>query len=248
MTPVEIERVKVERLTQVKPSTVNREVGFLKHVFNVAIRDDKTDHNPVSKVRMLKEPSGRVRYLSDAEEMRLMSVLTTESECERIRFLVQTGLRKSEFANLRWKDLDMKAGVITIPRSKNGETRHVPMTSVVRSILGRMPRPIDPSVLVFPSTEGTPHTHWAEKAFPEAIRAAHIGDFRFHDLRHTFASRLAMEGVDLLTIKELGGWKTLSMVQRYAHLSPSHRNHAIERLVTRKVETQVPVSESGVAL
>jgi len=59
---------------------------------------------------------------------------------------------------------------------------------------------------------------------------------RFHDLRHTFASRLAMEGVDLLTIKDLGGWKTLSMVQRYAHLSPGHRQNAIERLVTRQTE------------
>ena len=84
---------------------MNREVGFLKHVFNVAIRDGKTDRNPVSKVRMLKEPSGRVRYLSDEEEMRLMSALATDSERERIRFLVQTGLRKSEFANLRWKDV-----------------------------------------------------------------------------------------------------------------------------------------------
>ena len=69
-----------------------------------------------------------------------------------------------------------------------------------------------PHCLCFPSSDGTPHTHWAEKAFPKAVRAARIQDFRFHDLRHTFASRLAMEGVDLLTIKDLGGWKTLSMV------------------------------------
>ena len=176
-----------------------------------------------------------------------MTVLATDSERDRIRFLIHTGLRKSEFANLRWKGVDLKAGVITIPRSKNGETRHVPMTSVVRATLGRMARPIDPSLLVFPSSDGTPHTHWAEKAFPEAVRAARIQDFRFHDLRHTFAPRLAMEGVDLLTIKDLGGWKTLSMVQRYSHLSPSHRNNAIERLATRKVERELATSD-GVAL
>ena len=69
---------------------------------------------------------------------------------------------------------------------------------------------------------------------------AKIDDFRFHDLRHTFASRLAMENVDLLTIRDLGGWKTLSMVQRYSHLSPGHRQSAIERLVTRKVEPEKP--------
>jgi len=214
---------------------VNREVGFLKHVFNVAIRDGKTDRNPVSKVRMLKEPSGRVRYLSDEEEMRLMSALATDSERERIRFLVQTGLRKSEFANLRWKDVDLKAGVITIPRSKNGETRHVQSNPGADA-------PSDRFFSACVSKQGSPLTHWAEKMFPEAVKIAQINDCRFHDLRHTFASRLVMEGVDLLTIKELGGWKTLLMVQRYAHLSPSHRNHAIERLVTRKIEHQSAAS------
>jgi integrase len=87
-----------------------------------------------------------------------VTVLATDSERDRIRFLIHTGLRKSEFANLRWKDVDLNAGVITIPRSKNGETRHVPMTSVVRATLGRMARPIDPSLPVFPSSDGTP-TH-----------------------------------------------------------------------------------------
>ena len=78
----------------------------------------------------------------------------------------------------------------------------------------------------------------AKKIVSAALGAAKIEDFRFHDLRHTFASRLAMEGVDLLTIKELGGWKSLLMVQRYAHLSPSHRRTAIERLVTRQVKAE----------
>src|SRR5262249_42314384 len=101
-----------------------------------------------------------------------------DSERDRVRFLIHTGLRKSEFANLRWKNVDLRASVITIPRSKNGETRHVPMTSMVRATLGRMPRPIDPSALVFPRSVGATHTHWAEKAFPEAVRAARIQDFR----------------------------------------------------------------------
>ncbi len=88
-------------------------------------------------------------------------------------------------------------------------------------------------------TEGKRDLRWAEKTVPRAVSEAKIEDFRFHDLRHAFASRLAMEGVDLLTIKDLGGWKTLSMVQRYAHLSPGHRQTAIERLVTRQVEAQM---------
>jgi len=80
------------------------------------------------------------------------------------------------------------------------------------------------------------------KAFPAAVSDAKIEDFRLHDTRHTFASRLAMEGVDLLTIKDLGGWKTLTMVQRYAHLSRGHRQSAIERLATRSVASASEVA------
>lgn len=101
------------------------------------------------------------------------------------------------------------------------------------------------SALAAPSRLQPSTDHWAEKDFPEAVAAAKIKDFRLHDTRHTFASRLAMEGVDLLTIKELGGWKTLSMVQRYAHLSPGHQRQAIERLVTRTVATPRPAEATG---
>lgn len=134
--------------------------------------------------------------------------------------------------------MDFKAGVLTVLKSKNGETRHVPMTTTVRGILSHLPRPLDASSLVFPNSEGNRDLRWAQRTVPAALRAAKITDFRFHDLRHTFASRLAMEGIDLLTIKELGGWKSLPMVQRYAHLSPSHRRTAIERLATRTVTPQ----------
>src|SRR5262249_11981134 len=115
---------------------------------------------------------------------------------------------------------------------------HVPLNGLVREILGRLPRTLDRSALVFPNGEGNRDLRWAEKTVPAALSAARIEDFRFHDLRHTFASRLAMEGVDLLAIQELGGWKDLSMVRRYSHLSPSHRREAIECLVTRRREAK----------
>jgi integrase len=247
ITPSELEKIRVERLKTppppadetakakkaVSPATVNREFAFLKHVYNIAIRDEKTLSNPVAKLKMLRESSGRVRYLSDEEETRLMNALPGAKDRDRVTVLIQTGFRRGEFLGLRWRDVDFKAGVLTIPKSKNGETRHVPMTTTVRGILNRLPRSLDTSALVFPNTERNRDLRWAKRNLPAALRAAKIADFRFHDLRHTFASRLAMEGVDLLTIKELGGWKSLTMVQRYAHLSPSHRRTAIERLVSR---------------
>jgi len=183
---------------------------------------------------MLRESSGRVRYLSDEEEARLMESLPADADRQKVTVLLHTGFRRGELLGLRWKDVDFKAGVLTIPRSKNGDARHVPMTTTVRSILSRLPRPLNASALVFPNTEGNRDLRWAQKTVPASIRTAQIEDFRFHDLRHTFASRLAMEGVDLLTIKELGGWRSLAMVQRYSHLSPSHRRSAIERLVSRQ--------------
>jgi integrase len=245
ITPAELEKIRAERLAAARgkdtargktitPATVNRELAFLKHVYNVAIRDGKISRNVVANLKMLREPSGRIRYLSDDEEARLMKALASDADRQRVTVLLQTGLRKSEFLGLRWKDIDLKAGVLTIPRSKNGEARHVPLTSTVRSILSRLPRALDTAALVFPNTEGNRDLRWAEKAFPAGVADAKIEDFRLHDTRHTFASRLAMEGVDLLAIKDLGGWKSLAMVQRYAHLSPSHRGQAIERLVTRE--------------
>jgi integrase len=221
-----------ERRRTVTAATVNREVAFLRHVFNVAIRDGKTERNPVTKLRFFKE-RGRVRYLTDDEEPTLMGALPTDEDRQRVTVLLHTGLRKAEFLGLRWKYVDTKAGVLTIPRTKNGEARHVPMNATVREILARRPRPLNRDALVFPNRAGMVDLRWAEKAFPEAIVTAGIADFRLHDLRHTFASRLVMAGVDLLTVMQLGGWKSLAMVQRYAHLSPGHRQSAIERLVTR---------------
>ncbi len=118
ITAGEIEKIKTERLESVAPASVNREVGFLRHVFNVAIRDGKTERNPAARVRTLKEPSGRVRYLSDEEEDALLKALASDGDRQRVLMLVHTGLRKSEFLNLRWRDIDLRAGVLTIPRSK----------------------------------------------------------------------------------------------------------------------------------
>jgi integrase len=233
---------KTERRKTVTPATVNREASFLRHVYNVAIRDGKTERNPVARLRFFQE-RGRVRYLSDEEELALMTALPSDDDRQRVVVLLHTGLRKSEFLGLRWKDADSKAGVLTIPRSKNGEARHVPMNATVREILSRRTRSLDRNALVFPNSVGMVDLRWAEKSFPEAARAAQIEDFRLHDLRHSFASRLVMAGVDLLTVMQLGGWKSLAMVQRYGHLSPGHRQSAIERLVSRpvKVETATAI-------
>ena len=135
---------------------------------------------------------------------------------------------------MRWCDVDLKVNVLTIPRSMNGTAKTVLLNSTVRAVLSRLPAPIDRTALVFPNSEGSHDLRWAEKTVPGAVRSAGIADSRLHDTRHTFASRVATGGEDVLAIKALGGWKTLTMVARYAHLSAEHQRAAVARLSQRR--------------
>jgi integrase len=148
---------------------------------------------------------------------------------------------------LRWRECDLSTGVLTILRSKHGEARHVPMNTVVRSVLTSLggERAPNSETHVFAAPGQSPPRQ-AGKWFYRAVKAArnrrtkdgHTDDAQrldgstWHCLRHTFASRLAMAGVDLLVIRGLGGWKSLSMVSRYAHLAPGRLREGVERLVT----------------
>jgi integrase len=111
-----------------------------------------------------------------------MKVLPTDEDRERITVLLQTGFRRSELLGLHRRNVDFKAGVLTIPKSKNGEARHVPMTLTARTILSGRPRSLDGGVLVFANAEGHCDLRWAKKTVPRAFRAAQIEDSRFHDL------------------------------------------------------------------
>jgi integrase len=148
---------------------------------------------------------------------------------------ILTGPRASNLIGLRWRDVDLEAGVYTIPESKSGDALRLPMHSRVKEILSRLQRD---GVYVFAEADGEPPWDFTH-TFTAAVKRAGIHDLHLHDLRHTFASRLAMAGVDPLTIQQLGGWKTLQMVQRYAHLSPDHKRQAIERLQVAATYTEL---------
>ena len=229
--PGDIERAIAKRAAEVAPATINRGLAFLKRVFNVAINDDLCEVNPVRKVKFFKENNARVRFLAADEEKALMAEL---EEPDRIMVTValHTGFRQAEQFQLLWEHVDFSTGLMTIPRSKSGELRRVPMNDVVRDILRALPSRMKGPV-VFPCATGkTPHDarNYVSRVFQPAVKRAAIAAFRWHDLRHTFASRLAMAGVDLRTIQELMGHKTLVMTLRYAHLSQSHQFEAVQRL------------------
>lgn len=207
------------------PASVKHHIDLLRTIFNLAITSQKVTTNPVKQVAKIKLNNARVRYLSADEEVRLFSALPKKSH-DMVRVALLTGLRASNFLELEWTNIDLDAAVYTVPRTKSGDTLRLPMHPRVKAILASLPRH---SKYVFPGSHGQPIRHFS-RIFGEAIRTAAIPNFRLHDLRHTWASRLVMAGVDLYTVKELGGWKTIRMVERYAHLSPGHLRDALTRL------------------
>jgi integrase len=225
----------------VTPATVNRYRDRISGMYKRAIRLGLVETNPAKGIRKSKEPGGRIVYLMPREESAIREQLAPELR-PAFTFAINTGMRWSEQASLAWRDVDALAGIITVGNSKNGTARRVPMNSVVRSLLvdlGLERRlPYDPEAQVFTGAYRTVNRalHGAVERASIALREAgrdttRLHSFTWHGCRHTFASRLVMAGVDLSTVQALGGWKTLAMVQRYAHLLPGHLAAAGERLV-----------------
>jgi integrase len=251
VVPGDIERYVAPRRAEVSPASVNRELAFLKRVFNVAIADGKIETNPVRAVRFFKENNERVRFMTQEEEKSLRGEIG-EEEWPRVAVALNTGLRQGEQFKLRWENVDFGTKILTVLRSKHGETRRIPMNDRVREILGSQPSRLK-SEYVFPSSTGdTPidARNYMRRIFLPALKKAKIENFRWHDLRHTFASRLAMAGVDMRTLQELMGHKTMQMTLRYAHLSPAHQLDAVQRLnrptdTTTDTEVEESVAVAG---
>jgi integrase len=215
-------------------ATVKRWLAVLSHCFTMAVREWQwCDDNPVRTITKPREPRGRVRFLSDQERYQLLE----ECHASRNPYLhtivvlaLATGARRGELLGLQWPDVDLKRGTLTFQETKNGERRAVPLTGQALTRMGQHAkvRRLD-TALVFPNATGRKPLGIRE-AFEGAVERAGIQDFRFHDLRHSFASYLAMQGATLAEIAEVLGHKTLAMVMRYAHLSEAHTRGVVERM------------------
>jgi integrase len=140
-----------------------------------------------------------------------------------------TGMRRGEILGLTWDQVDLKHGFILLEVTKNGERKEIPINGMLRTTLQGLTRHID-SPYVFWQGENGNRYKAVTRSFKTACTKADIKDFHFHDLRHTFASQLVMAGVDLTTVKELLGHKSITMTLRYAHLAPSHKAKAVDIL------------------
>jgi len=179
------------------------------------------------------EDNARIRFLSADEETALRKAV--EAKCSQhlseLVLALNTGLRLSEQFGLTWADVSLTRRLLTIPRSKNGSTRHVPLNQAAVRALEDLREGTHSSGFVCGGAPGP--RRW----FEPALKDAKISGFSWHCLRHTFASRLVMAGVDLRTVQELLGHKTIAMMVRYAHLAPKHTLAAVERLDTL---TEIP--------
>jgi integrase len=199
-------------------ASLNRELAFLKAMFNRAIEWGWLIENPATKVRRLKGEAKRLRILAREEIVRLIDS-ARESLKPILMIAATTGMRKAEILNLKWKDIDFANGFIRVGLGKNSDSRDVPFDSGIKVTLLELRKGRRPSEYVFSRKNGD-RILCVKEAFKAACERAGISDFRFHDLRHTAASLLAAGGCDIITLQHILGHKTLSMTQRYAHLVP----------------------------
>lgn len=214
-----------ELLERMKPATALRELTTLKAILNKAFREELLAQVPPFP-RIKTEP-GRCRWLTVGEEQRLLMASPPHLRV-LIAFAVDTGGRRSELLKLDWQNVDLDRGFVTFRKTKNGEDRSVRLTDrAMRVLTGLGPKATGP-VFTFRGQA----IKCVKTSFGKARERAGIEDFRFHDLRHTFASRLVQQGVSLYEVMHLTGHKSFEMVQRYAHLAPDFQERAIGALNT----------------
>jgi integrase len=236
LTPWHLEQYKKARKEAGKALlTINHELAFLKAMLRRAQVWGKLAEHPGKEVKPFKVPEGKPRFLTEEEEARVLAV--SSPALRRIVGVgLLTGFRRQELTSLRPEDVDLEREAVSVAASyaKNGEHRTLPTGPRLKALLQTALVTCGNVPTVFVEDTGEPWTPKSfAKAFTEACEQAEVKVSGPHVLRHTFASRLVMAGVDLRTVQELMGHKSITMTLRYAHLSPHHKRHAMETLESR---------------
>ena len=226
-------------------TTVVRYIASLSHAFSIAVKEwEWMDENPIRKINKPKLPQGRIRFLDESEKNRLLDACKQSNSAYLYPIVVlalTTGMRKGEILTLNWDDLDFERYTILLRTTKNGERRMIPLIGLSLELLRRL-YSIRQSKLVFPSPKNSNYPLNIRSAWENALQKAGIANFKFHDLRHTAASYLAMNNTNLLEIGALLGHKTVQMTKRYAHLSNEHIFQMAQKL-NKVLELSPPLSD-----
>ena len=247
ITPADIEEFKEYLRTKrkVKNATINRYLETLSKIFSIGVDNEIISSNPLKKVSKLREDNHKIRFLTIEEEKRLFTEIEKEYEVidkytrqkkiiqpylylkPIIITALQTGMRRGEIFNLKWSNIDFEYGIIELLDTKPGKARKIPLSKTLENLLNSIEK-LSEYVFVNPQTN-QPYVN-LKHSFTSLIKNAKIEDFRFHDLRHTVATRLVEKGIDLLVVKEILGHSNIETTMRYAHPVPKRKQEAIDVL------------------
>jgi integrase len=236
ITPWHMEKYKLARKERVSNRTVDIELACLSHMFTMALKWGMVRTNPMKDVSTFGAKKNRIRFLEAHEIDRLLD------SCDEllkpiVTTALQSGMRMQELLGLRWEDVDLANRVITLNETKSGKAQHVLVNSVLKELLCEH-KASERGDYVFGGEEGLSDQR-VRRMFQRVVKRAGIRDFRFHDLRHTFASHLVMSGWDIITVKELMRHSNITMTMKYAHLSRDHKRRAIESIYSgRQMDTE----------
>lgn len=240
----EIKSAAIEK--KLSPATTNLILATVRQLLNFAIEKDIIEVNPVKKVKKIKIDNKRVRFLTEDEAEKLLNSIREKSEdVYRITlFSLHMGLRAGEIFSLTWADIDLENGTIFIKDTKTGHNRHAYMTDRVKKEIESMKKG-QGSDIVFPPQEGAKNRHiqFISKTFMRTVDELKLNEgiedprqkIVFHSMRHTFASWLVQKGTSIYAVKELLGHRTLTMTERYSHVSAEHLRQAAAVLDSKKV-------------
>lgn len=215
--------------------TVNRYFSTLSRAFTLALQEWQwINENPFRRISKLKESGGRNRFLTREELLTLLECCKKSKNTHLygiVLIAASMGLRFGEIVDLQWRHIDFDNGFATLEKTKNGDTRFVPLPDQVTAHLKGMEEPKLPGDYLFPSKNPDKRHPYSliRKAFHKAIQEAKIQNFKFHDLRHTAASHMAMNGATQGELMEVLGHRSPTMTRRYAHFTKEHIARVLQK-------------------
>lgn len=238
ISPMLIEEYVSKRANEAKQATVNLELLTLKNIFRQAIKWNYLQKDPSREIKKLKVTDQKTPKFLTLEEIQTLLECCNSIIHKMVYTILNTGLRKEELLSLEWRDVDFKRQTLTVAHEpphrtvKGKESRTIPLNPMLSEMLQQHRREtsiVDPKALIFSTKHGRKHSDLYH-VLKQIYKKAEIEGANVHTLRHTFASHLVMQGVDLYTLAKLLGHKDIKTTQIYAHLAPDHLKAAILRL------------------
>lgn len=227
LTDKDVDRYRWQLQKAEKTVTFNRVLSTLSHMYTIAIEYGRVSKRPFTTAKKRFKEKPRLRYLLPDEARKLVDACADHLR-PIVLVALHTGMRKGEILGLRLGDnVDITERRITLKETKTDEVRHVLMNNTVLALMADLAEDMKEGDYFFPGNVAGQPVKEIKRSWAAALKVAGIEDFRFHDLRHTFASNLVMQRIDLATVQELMGHKDIKMTLKYSHLSPDHQQKAV---------------------